>query len=50
MQVDFRMYAFDESLKGEFIRNVLASELTDTEKGEVIHFGLMALKGEEIAE
>ena len=39
-----------ESLKGEFIRNVLASELTDAEKGEVIHFGLMALKGEEIAE
>ncbi len=50
MQVAFRMYAFDESLKGEFIRNVLASELTEAEKGEVIHFGLMALKGEEIAE
>ncbi len=50
MQVDFRMYAFDESLKGEFIRNVLASELTDAEKGEIIHFGLMALKGEEITE
>ncbi len=48
MKVDFRMYAFDESLKGEFIRNVLASDLTDDEKGEVIHYGLMALRGEEI--
>lgn len=48
MEVDFRMYAFDESLKGEFIRNVLASDLTDDEKGEVIHYGLMALRGEEI--
>ena len=48
MQADFRMYAFDESLKGEFIRNVLASELSDDEKGEVIHYGLMALRGEEI--
>ena len=48
MQADFRMYAFDESLKGEFIRNVLASDLSDDEKGEVIHYGLMALRGEEI--
>lgn len=48
MAVDFRMYAFDESLKGEFIRNVLASDLSDEEKGEVIHYGLMALNGEDI--
>ncbi|MBO4903005.1 MAG: DNA repair exonuclease [Lachnospiraceae bacterium] len=46
MMVDFRMYAFDESLKGEFIRNVLATDLTDAEKGEVIHYGIMALKGD----
>ncbi|MBR6451113.1 MAG: DNA repair exonuclease [Lachnospiraceae bacterium] len=52
MQVDFRVYAFDESLKGEFIRNVLSSDLGDEEKGEVIHLGLMALQGafEEITE
>ena len=48
MRADFRMYAFEESLKGEFIRNVLASDLSDDEKGEVIHYGLMALRGEEI--
>lgn len=50
MEVDFRMYAFDESLKGEFIRNVLASELSEEEKGEIIHYGLMALNGEDISE
>lgn len=50
MEVDFRMYAFDESLKGEFIRNVLASDLSDDEKGEIIHYGLMALNGEDISE
>lgn len=48
MEVDFRMYAFDESLKGEFIRNVLASDFTDEEKGEIIHYGLMALNGEDL--
>ncbi len=46
MQVDFRMYAFDESLKGEFIRTVLGSDLSDEEKGEIIHYGLMALRGD----
>lgn len=46
--VDFRMYAFDESLKGEFVRNVLAADLSDDEKGEIIHYGLRALGGEEI--
>lgn len=50
MAVDFRMYAFDESLKGEFIRNVLAADLTEEEKGEIIHYGLMALNGEDILE
>lgn len=48
LKVDFRQYAFDESLKGEFIRNVLASDLDDEAKGEVIHYGLRALAGEEI--
>ncbi len=50
MSVDFRLYAFDESLKGEFVRTVWASNLTDDEKGEVIHYGLRALSGEDILE
>ncbi len=40
-------YAGDESLKGEFVRLVMAgSELTETDKAEVIRCGLAALRGE----
>lgn len=42
-------YKFDESLKGEFVRNVLAAEDIDTEdKMAVISYGIRALAGEEI--
>jgi len=50
MSIDYRLYAFDESLKGEFVRTVWASDLTDDEKGEIIHYGLRALSGEDILE
>jgi DNA repair exonuclease SbcCD nuclease subunit len=38
----------DESLKGEFIRMVLASDMEEEQKTGVIRCGLMALSGEEI--
>ena len=38
----------DISLKGEFIRNVLASNLTDEEKNTIIEYGIKALLKEEI--
>ena len=38
----------DRSLKGEFIRLVLSSPLTDEEKDTVIECGLYALMGEDI--
>ena len=39
-------YALDKSVRGEFVRNVLNSELTEEEKNAVIITGLNALKGE----
>ncbi|HHW93887.1 MAG TPA: DNA repair exonuclease [Clostridiaceae bacterium] len=42
-------YEHDISLKGEFIRTVLASELADREKDIIINCGIQALSGEEIA-
>ncbi len=41
-------YANDISLKGEFVRRVMASDLTDEEKERVLACGLRALRGEEV--
>ena len=38
----------DASLKGEFIRMVLGSDMTEEQKSEVIRCGISALSGEEI--
>lgn len=48
LSVNYHDYEKDESLKGEFIRTVLESDLTEKRKTEVIRCGLMALAGEEI--
>lgn len=49
LALDADAYRNDVSLKGEFIRQVLASELTDADKAAVIRAGLQALSGEEIS-
>ncbi len=41
-------YAADVSLKGEFIRTVLASRMSESDKQRVILCGLRALRGEEV--
>ena len=41
-------YAHDISLKGEFVRRVLASSLSESEKERVIACGFRALSGEEL--
>ena len=41
-------YEHDISLKGEFIRMVLASNKTDDEKERIIRFGIQALLGQEV--
>lgn len=41
-------YQYDKSVKGEFVRAVLESDLEEQEKKDVIMAGLNALKGEEI--
>lgn len=44
---DAREYADEISLRGEFVRLVLASSLSDGEKDDVLRYGLSALVGEE---
>lgn len=46
--IDPADYAHDISLKGEFIRRVMASGLKEEEKARVIACGLRALTGEEV--
>ncbi|MDE7242646.1 MAG: metallophosphoesterase [Oscillospiraceae bacterium] len=41
-------YAYDISLRGEFIRTVMASGKSDGEKEEIIRWGMQALNGKEI--
>ena len=41
-------YAHDASLKGEFVRLVLASDRDDAEKARIISCGIRALSGEEV--
>ena len=46
--VNYRDYEKDASLKGEFVRMVYESDLTEEEKSQVIRAGILALQGEEI--
>lgn len=47
LKVDISDYEHDKSLKGEFVRTVLSSNLDKTQKSQVLMCGLRALKGEE---
>ena len=47
LAVDPKAFENDISLKGEFIRQVLASGLDEHEKDRIIACGLRALRGEE---
>ncbi len=48
-RVDYMSYEHDVSLKGEFIRNVMArTGISEDDKAEIIRYGLQALQGEEI--
>lgn len=47
-KVDYDSFVYDESLKGEFARTVLADgSLSDEEKAMIVRYGIQALKGNE---
>lgn len=48
IKIDAESYKNDLSLKGEFVRSVLSSELSASQKDAAILYGIYALKGEEI--
>lgn len=48
LSVNYKDYELDASLKGEFVRLVSASELSEEGKALVIRTGILALQGEEI--
>ena len=48
LKINPRDYENDISLKGEFIRNVLSSDMSDDDKNMVIEYGIKALLKEEI--
>ena len=51
LKINIDDYKYDGSLKGEFVRTVMASTdkgLTDAEKASIIRVGLQAIAGEEI--
>lgn len=48
MQINAEDYKNDISLKGEFVRKTLYSQLSEDEKQAVIMYGIRALRGEEL--
>lgn len=48
LEINIDDYKNDISLKGEFIRNVLASSLSKEEKDQIIMYGIKALNGEDV--
>ncbi|MDY6367644.1 MAG: metallophosphoesterase [Clostridia bacterium] len=48
LKVNETDFEFDKTVRGEFVRKVLASDITDDMKKRVISCGLNALKGEEL--
>lgn len=48
LKIDRASYEHDVSLKGEFIRMVMASDKTEEEKEQIICCGIRALSGEEV--
>ena len=47
-EINAEDYKNDISLKGEFVRQVLASELSEEQKQEVVLLGIRAIRGEEL--
>ena len=47
LKIDVNDFEYDKSVRGEFVRNVLNSKLSEDDKKDVIMCGLNALKGEE---
>ena len=48
LAIDRKSYEYDISLKGEFVRAVLASNRSEGEKERIISCGIRALSGEEV--
>ena len=48
LEISLSDYAFDKSIKGEFVRAVWESDLDNEVKNKIITCGFYALKGEEI--
>ncbi len=49
MRIDAERFCLDVSLKGEFVRTVMAQEeLSEEEKAAIIRYGLRAIAGEEV--
>ena len=48
LKISLEDYQFDKSIKGEFVRTVWESDMSQEKKNKVIKCGLSALKGEEL--
>ena len=49
MKIDVESYMLDVSLKGEYVRQVMADDsLSEEDKKIIIRYGLQAIAGEEV--
>lgn len=47
-KIDIKDYEFDKSVKGEFVRAVTSSSISDEQKQKILTLGIKAINGEEI--
>ena len=47
--VDYSSYAYDESLRGEFVRTAERADLSEEDRAAVVRLGLKALSGEGLS-
>ena len=48
MQIDYDSFAYDKSLKGEFVRLLSKQNMSDEDKSIIVELGIKALKGENL--
>ena len=48
IKIDENSFSYDKSIKGEFVRAVMSSKLSEQDKSKIIMFGLKSLKGEDV--
>lgn len=48
VKIDYESFLYDKSLKGEFVRLMEETELSEEDRGQIIELGIRAIMGEDV--